>query len=81
MRYEFETYESLSKELPNNGSIVLTRDGSVTVLGQDILSQQLLVKTDDGRRIMIGSDEVLSVTQRGSEQPAPRRAKSRRKQQ
>lgn len=79
LRYEFETYESLSKELPPNGSLVLTREGNVTVLAQDILSQQLVVKTDDGRRIMIASDEVISVTRRAEAQDSPRRIRSRRK--
>ena len=79
LRYEFETYDSLSKELPPNGSLVLTREGNVTVLAQDILSQQLVVKTDDGRRIMIGGDEVVSVTRRAEEQDSPRRIRSRRK--
>lgn len=79
LRYEFDTYHALSKELPPSGSLVLTRDGNVTVLAQDILAQQLVVKTDDGRRIMIGSDEVVSVTRRGEDPDSPRRGKSRRK--
>ena len=45
LRYEFETYESLAKELPPPGSVVLTSDDSATVIAQDILSQQLTVKT------------------------------------
>jgi cell fate regulator YaaT (PSP1 superfamily) len=77
LRYEFDTYESLSKELPPPGSIVLTREGTVTVIAQDILSQQLMVKTDDSRRIMIHGDEVLSITRRGEEQKA-RRGKGRK---
>jgi cell fate regulator YaaT (PSP1 superfamily) len=79
LRYEFDTYHALSKELPPSGSLVLTRDGNVTVLAQDIMAQQLVVKTDDGRRIMIGSDEVVSVTRRGEDPDSPRRGKSRRK--
>lgn len=79
LRYEFDTYHALSKELPPSGSLILTRDGNVTVLAQDILAQQLVVKTDDGRRIMIGSDEVVSVTRRGEDPDSPRRGKSRRK--
>ena len=77
LRYEFDTYEALAKELPPPGSLVLTRDGNVTVLAQDILSQQLTVKTDDNRRIMIGGDEVLSITQRGDDQQRPRRGSGR----
>jgi cell fate regulator YaaT (PSP1 superfamily) len=79
LRYEFDTYHALSKELPPSGSLVLTRDGNVTVLAQDIMAQQLVVKTEDGRRIMIGSDEVVSVTRRGEDPDSPRRGKSRRK--
>lgn len=79
LRYEFDTYHALSKELPPSGSLILTRDGNVTVLAQDILAQQLVVKTDDGRRVMIGSDEVVSVTRRGEDPDSPRRGKSRRK--
>jgi cell fate regulator YaaT (PSP1 superfamily) len=79
LRYEFDTYHALSKELPPSGSLVLTRDGNVTVLAQDIMAQQLVVKTEDGRRIMIGSDEVVSVTRRGEDPDSPRRGKSRRR--
>jgi cell fate regulator YaaT (PSP1 superfamily) len=78
LRYEFETYESLARELPPPGSVVLTRDGDVTVIAQDILSQQLMVKTDDNRRIMIHGDQVLSVTRRGEGQKKSRRGKSRK---
>lgn len=79
LRYEFDTYQELLKGLPPAGSLVLTRDGSATVLAQDILSQQLVVKTDDGRRIMIGNDDVVSVTRRGEDPDSPRRGKSRRR--
>ena len=78
LRYEFDTYQELSRELPPAGSLVLTREGNVTVLAQDILSQQLVVRTDDGRRIMIGSDDVVSVTRRGEDPDSPRRGRSRR---
>jgi cell fate regulator YaaT (PSP1 superfamily) len=74
LRYEFETYEALAAEMPVPGSLVMTREGSVTVMAQDILSQQLVVKTDDGRRIMIANDQVVSVI-RASE--PPRRKSSR----
>jgi cell fate regulator YaaT (PSP1 superfamily) len=69
LRYEFETYESLAKEMPLPGSVVLTRDGNVTVLAQDILSQQLTVRTEDKRRIIIATNEVLSITSQPAEEP------------
>lgn len=66
LRYEFDTYEAIAKELPPVGSVVLTCDGNVTVIAHDILSQQLSVKTEDGRRIMICLDDVVRVVERGN---------------
>ncbi|MFG0261276.1 MAG: stage 0 sporulation family protein [Novipirellula sp. JB048] len=66
LRYEFDTYEALAAELPPVGSQILTRDGSALVLGQDILSQQLAIKTEDGRRIMLAGADVISITKRGT---------------
>lgn len=61
LRYEFDTYESLAEELPPIGSKLLTRDGECKVIAQDILAGQLLVKTDDKRRIMIPAGDVVQV--------------------
>ncbi len=80
LRYEYDTYESLSRELPSPGSLVLTREGNVTVIAQDILSQQLTVKTEDNRRIMIHGDDVLSVTRPAENSGRPRKGKSSKKQ-
>ena len=77
LRYEYDTYETLAKELPPPGSVVLTRDGNVTVIAQDILSGQLNVKTDDHRRILIHADDVISIVKRGEELGKPRRSRSR----
>jgi cell fate regulator YaaT (PSP1 superfamily) len=65
LRYEFDTYESLAAELPPIGSLVLTRDGNVTVLAQDILSGQMMVGTEDKRRVMIQADDVIKIIQVG----------------
>ena len=78
LRYEYDTYEALSRELPSPGSVVLTREGQVTVIAQDILSQQLTVKTDDNRRIMIHGDDVLSVTRAAENTPNERRGRSKK---
>lgn len=61
LRYEFETYEELSNALPEPGAQVVTREGVMTVLSQDILSQQLLVSTEDRRRILIAAEDVLNI--------------------
>ncbi|MEM9643788.1 MAG: regulatory iron-sulfur-containing complex subunit RicT [Planctomycetota bacterium] len=61
LRYEFETYDELSSKLPEVGSRVVTREGNMVVLSHDILSQQLLVSTEDRRRILIDANDVLTV--------------------
>jgi len=72
LRYEFETYEELAAELPPVGSEILTRQGGASVLAQDILSQQLMVRMEDKRRILIGVDQVVRVT-KAPPPPKPRR--------
>lgn len=65
LRYEYDTYEALQKELPPLGSDVVTSRGRARVLAQEILAGQLLVETEDHRRVMIGAEEVLTVLKRG----------------
>jgi cell fate regulator YaaT (PSP1 superfamily) len=65
LRYEYDTYESLQKELPPLGSDVVTSSGRARVLAQEILAGQLLIETEDHRRVMIAADEVLTVLKRG----------------
>jgi cell fate regulator YaaT (PSP1 superfamily) len=79
LRYEFDTYEALAAELPSPGSQILTRDGSARVIAQDILSQQLIIKTEDQRRVMIHRDDVVRVVIRGDDQPRSRRRKTKSK--
>jgi cell fate regulator YaaT (PSP1 superfamily) len=61
LRYEFDTYRELEKELPPVGSRVGTAKGRGRIMAQDILAQKLIVEYDDGRRIIIGRDDVLDV--------------------
>lgn len=79
LRYEFETYESLSEQLAPVGSQIVTRDGTATVLAQDILSQQLMVKTEDNRRVLIAGGDVLTITRRGDSQRKSRGGQKRKK--
>ena len=71
LRYEYDTYEELQRELPPTGSQVVIESGRATVLQQEILSRQLLVQTEDNRRILIAADDVLSVTRRGGGKKGP----------
>ena len=61
LRYEYDTYQEIKQELPPIGSAIVTDTGRGKVLGHEILAGQLLVQTEDMRRIMISSEEVLSV--------------------
>jgi cell fate regulator YaaT (PSP1 superfamily) len=61
LRYEYDTYEQLQKELPPIGAGVLTANGRARVLAHEILAGQLLVETEDHRRILIDAGDVLTV--------------------
>ncbi|MBM4004148.1 MAG: signal peptidase [Planctomycetes bacterium] len=65
LRYEFDTYEELQKNLPTVGADVITSTGRMRVLGQEILAQQLLVQTEDNRRMLIPASDVLTVLKSG----------------
>jgi len=64
LRYEYATYESLQKELPRVGAHVMVDQGRARVVAQEILAGQLLVETEDHRRLLIDAGEVLSVVPR-----------------
>jgi cell fate regulator YaaT (PSP1 superfamily) len=64
LRYEYDTYEALQKELPPLGAEVITGRGRARVLAQEILAGQLMVETEDHRRILIDAAEVLTVLKR-----------------
>lgn len=66
LRYEFDTYEEIQKQLPRVGSQIVTRNGKAKVLNQQILAQQLLIETEDHRRMVIEASEVLSVIKKSS---------------
>jgi len=61
LRYEYDTYEQLQKELPSIGAQVVTRDGRGRVLAHEILASQLLVEMEDRRRVLIPATDVLTV--------------------
>lgn len=69
LRYEFDTYEEIQKQLPRVGSEIVTRLGKARVLNQQIIAEQLLVETEDHRRMVIDASEVLSVTRKPGNKP------------
>lgn len=64
LRYEYDTYERAQKELPRIGSEVITEEGRVRVVGQELLTEQLLIETEARRRKLIDHSEVLSVVKK-----------------
>jgi cell fate regulator YaaT (PSP1 superfamily) len=66
LRYEYDTYEDLQRDLPPVGSDIVTKNGKARVLGQEILAQQLLVQMEDNRRILVEVADVLSVIKAGT---------------
>jgi cell fate regulator YaaT (PSP1 superfamily) len=61
LRYEFDTYRTLERELPAVGSRVTTARGKGRVLALEVLAQKLVVEFEDRRRVVVGLDDVLSV--------------------
>jgi cell fate regulator YaaT (PSP1 superfamily) len=68
LRYEYDTYQELQRELPPVGSEVITNQGRARVLAQEILAGQLLIETEDMRRVMIEAADVLTILKRGRKQ-------------
>ncbi len=64
LRYEYDTYQELQRELPPVGADIITNNGRARVLAQEILAGQLLVETEDSRRIVIDASDVLTVLKR-----------------
>ncbi|MFO0914617.1 MAG: regulatory iron-sulfur-containing complex subunit RicT [Pirellulales bacterium] len=72
LRYEFDTYIELQAELPRPGSTVLTRDGRGRVLSQSILTSQVLVESEEGRRSLVHLSDIVKTEPPGRGGPPPR---------
>jgi cell fate regulator YaaT (PSP1 superfamily) len=78
LRYEYETYQELQRDLPPVGSQIITNKGRAQVLAQEILAGQVLVQMDDMRRLVIDAADVLTVLNRpGSRGKSNRQGKMR----
>ena len=60
LRFEQDVYEEHQHELPGVGSRVLTAKGQGRVLAQEILARKVLVEFEDGRRIAVAAEEILT---------------------
>jgi cell fate regulator YaaT (PSP1 superfamily) len=65
LRYEYETYQELQRELPPVGADIVSSQGRARVLAQEILAGQVLIETEDMRRVVINAADVLTVLGRG----------------
>ncbi|MBC8355391.1 MAG: signal peptidase [Planctomycetes bacterium] len=61
LRYEYDTYNEMRKELPPIGADIITGNGRARILSHEILAQQLLIEMEDRRRMLIDATEVLTV--------------------
>jgi cell fate regulator YaaT (PSP1 superfamily) len=60
LRFEQDVYEEHLEQLPNVGTRVVTKIGQGRVLAQEVLAKRLLIEFEDGRRIPVALDEVLT---------------------
>jgi cell fate regulator YaaT (PSP1 superfamily) len=60
LRFEQDVYEAFQKELPPVGSRVVTAKGQGRVLAHEILARRVLVEFEDGRRLPVAVDDVLT---------------------
>jgi len=60
LRFEQDVYEEFHKQLPAVGSRILTRSGQGRVLAQEVLARKILVEFEDGRRVPVAADDVLT---------------------
>jgi cell fate regulator YaaT (PSP1 superfamily) len=66
LRYEYDTYLDLQRDLPPLGAEIITNSGRARVLAHEILAGQVLVEMEDMRRIVIQAADVLTVLSRKS---------------
>jgi cell fate regulator YaaT (PSP1 superfamily) len=69
LRYEYDTYLDLQRDLPPLGAEIITNSGRARVLAHEILAGQVLVEMEDMRRIVIQAADVLSVLNRSGRVP------------
>ena len=60
LRFEQDVYEEFQRELPPIGSRVVTDKGQGRVLAHEILARRVLVEFEDGRRLPVPVDDVLT---------------------
>jgi cell fate regulator YaaT (PSP1 superfamily) len=65
LRYEYDTYQDLQKDLPPIGAEIITSEGRGRVLAQEILAGRILVEMEDMRHLALDGSAVLTVLKKG----------------
>jgi cell fate regulator YaaT (PSP1 superfamily) len=60
LRFEQDVYEEFHRQLPQPGTRVVTQKGQGRVLAQEILARKVLVEFEDGRRVIVAANEILT---------------------
>ncbi len=60
LRFEQDIYEEFQEQLPLLGTRILTQKGQGKVLAHEVLARRLLVEFEDGRRIPVAVNEILT---------------------
>ena len=71
LRYEYDTYQELQKELPPVGAEIITNEGRGRVLAQEILVGRVLVVMEDMRHLAIDGSAVLTVLKKPGQRKHP----------
>lgn len=64
LRYEFDTYEEYRRELPKVGAMIVTKTGQGKVIAQDILARKVLMIAEDGRRVLVDGEDVVTIVKK-----------------
>jgi cell fate regulator YaaT (PSP1 superfamily) len=59
LRYEFDMYERMQRELPAIGARVVLREGRAKVVGHELLTGQVMVESEDHRRRLVPLTDLL----------------------
>lgn len=78
LRYEFDTYEQMMREMPPPGAAVDTPEGRGRVVGQDILAGMVQVALEDQRTLAVPYQSVKRAARREESDNDERAAKPER---
>lgn len=59
LAFEYDAYCDLKSKFPESGKYIQTKIGSGKVVRQNLLRESITIKTDDGRELDVGLDEII----------------------